>query len=86
MDVGRLRLYCRHLALCLRTFLQLRHLLPLHGRCRDLLAQDDITDLARREGRDVHAVALAEVLLWGGRELENSQQKMTGTNSKNKIF
>ena len=63
MDVGGLRLDSSDLALGLATLLQLRHLLALNRGRRDLLTKDDITDLARRQGRDIDAVPLSEVLL-----------------------
>ena len=62
MHIGRLRLKGGDLALRLRALLKLRHLLPLHGRCRDLLTKNDVSDLAGRQRGDVHAVTLAEVL------------------------
>jgi hypothetical protein len=50
------------LSLCLGAFFQLCHLLALDGWCSDFLSEDDVADFAGSQGRDIHAVAFAEVL------------------------
>lgn len=62
MHVGGLRLDGSDLTLSLGTLLQLRHLLALYGRCRDLLTEDDVTDLTGGERGDVDTVPFAEIL------------------------
>lgn len=61
MDVGGLRLHCSDLALSLRRLLQLGHLLTLDGGRSDLLAKDDVPNLAGCERGDVDAISLAKV-------------------------
>ena len=64
MYVRRLRLHSCDLTLCLRALLQLCHLLTLNRWRRNLLTQDDVTDLASGQGSDVDTVPLPEVLLF----------------------
>ena len=61
MHVCRLRLNSSNLVLRLGVLLEFSHLLTLNRRSRDLLTEDNITDLASGERRDVDTVALSEV-------------------------
>jgi hypothetical protein len=55
-------LYSCNLALSLGRLLELGHLLALNRRCSNLLTQNDVTNLASREGCNIDTVPFAEVL------------------------
>lgn len=57
-----LRLNSGNLALCFSALLELGHLLALNRRGGNLLAQNDISDFADGQRRNVHTIAFAEVL------------------------
>ena len=61
VHVGGLCLDGSNLALRLRTLLELRHLLSLDGGRSNLLTEDDVSDLACSERRDINAIPLPEV-------------------------
>mmetsp|Transcript_24497 Transcript_24497/g.79136 ORF Transcript_24497/g.79136 Transcript_24497/m.79136 type:complete len:322 (-) Transcript_24497:5563-6528(-) len=61
VDVRRLRRHRRQLRLLPRLLLDLRDLLPLQRRRRDLHPQDHVPDLRLRQRRHVHVVLLPVV-------------------------
>ncbi len=62
MNVLSLGCHGSELLLLLLLLLELGSLLSLHGWCRDLHTQDDVTNFASRQAGDVDVVLLAVVV------------------------